>query len=176
MDNPIIIALIGPAGVGKTTVGKALAQNMAYRFMDLDRAIEAKLGIEIDWIFQLEGEAGFRKYETAVLKDILHQAQDHTVLSTGGGAIVTEENRTLLAKYTRVVYLSATLDTLMMRTNYTKGRPLLAGNPVIRQKKLATLCKQRKHWYASTADFQLPVDHLKIHQAIEAIKTYIGNG
>ena len=174
-NKPAVIALIGPAGVGKTTLGKALAHHTGFRFIDLDRTIEKKLGIEIDWIFQLEGESGFRRYETNILRDLLRQTRQDTILSTGGGVIVTEANRRLLTRYATVIYLSAPLETLLSRIRHNKGRPLLAGDHATRRQKLARLLQERQNWYESAADFQLQVGDGNLHQTIHQMKTHMAH-
>ena len=89
------IFIVGPMGSGKTTVGKILANELFLNFYDTDTKIEEKTGVSIDWIFDIEGEEGFRKRETEVLKEMV--ASNSIVLATGGGIVITEENRELLA-------------------------------------------------------------------------------
>lgn len=168
---PSIIALTGPTGVGKTTIGKLLAQNLGYAFVDLDRFIEDRLGVDIDWIFQLEGEPGFRRHEQAALHRLLMDKQEHMVLSTGGGAILTEANRKLLKEKTTVIYLSASVDTLMERTTQIKGRPLLAGTD--RKARLQQMLEERQGIYQKLADLIIAVDTLNIHQVLKAIEDYL---
>ena len=90
-----IVFMVGPMGSGKSTVGRHLAQLLGYDFIDSDVEIEARAGADIPWIFDVEGEEGFRRRETAVLLDL--GTQQHVVIATGGGAILAERNRQVLA-------------------------------------------------------------------------------
>ena len=90
MSLPKRVVLVGPMGAGKSTIGRMLARELGYRFMDSDRIIEERCGADIPWIFDVEGEEGFRDRETAILSELSSQPQ--TVLATGGGAVMREEN------------------------------------------------------------------------------------
>ena len=173
--NPIIIALIGPTGVGKTTIGKLLAQHLDYTFVDLDACIEERLGADIDWIFQLEGEIGFRKHEAIALRELLRDiqtnTQKNTVLSTGGGSVLTQANRKLLEEKTTIIYLAASLTTLLERTMQTKGRPLLAGDD--RKARLQKILEERRDIYEALADFSIAVDQLSTHDTVRIIEDHI---
>jgi shikimate kinase len=94
-------------GAGKTTIGKLLAKSLKLGFADSDREIEKRTGADIPWIFDVEGEAGFRDREVQVIAEMT--LLDHTVLATGGGVVMREENRRALAERGLVVYLHATL-------------------------------------------------------------------
>jgi len=96
--------LIGPMGSGKSTVGKHLAELLACPFVDSDSEIESRAGADIPWIFDVEGEAGFRRRETAVLKDLA--GQPDAVIATGGGAILADENRALMSSTGTVIFLN----------------------------------------------------------------------
>ena len=117
------IALIGPMGVGKTTIGRLLADRLRLDFLDTDHEIEARTGADIPWIFDVEGEEGFRNRETAVLNDILSRSGQ--VIATGGGIIMREENRVALLQSALVIYLSASVDRILERTSRDRKRPLL---------------------------------------------------
>lgn len=122
-----LIVLVGPMGAGKTTVGTLLARKLCLPFKDSDAEIEARTGADIPWIFDVEGEQGFRDRETQVLKDLL--AMPEGVIATGGGIVMREENRDLL-KPAQVIYLRASLSEQLRRTANDRKRPLLqTGNP-----------------------------------------------
>jgi shikimate kinase len=114
--------LVGPMGAGKTTIGRQLATELSVPFLDTDREIEARCGADIPWIFDVEGEAGFRARETAML-DELSQLQG-IVLATGGGIVMAEPNRIYLQRGF-VVYLHAAVDQQVERTSRDRKRPLL---------------------------------------------------
>lgn|SRR5688572_7554995 len=142
------IFLVGLMGAGKTTVGKLLAQHLNKRFVDCDREIENRSGVSIPLIFEIEGETGFRRRESRMLEELA--ARDDLVLATGGGAILSEQNRKLLTGRGTVVYLRASVHELWLRTRYDKNRPLLQGNDV--RSKLRTLYAQRDPLYREIAD------------------------
>jgi len=142
------IFLVGPMGVGKTTIGRQLAKSLHYAFVDSDEEIEAKSGASIPWIFDVEGEEGFRQREQAML-DTLTQ-ESHIVLATGGGAVIREANRQALMQRGLVVYLKADVNELLRRTAQDKNRPLLqSADP---RATLTALITQREPWYLEVAD------------------------
>jgi len=144
VDN---IILIGLMGAGKTTIGKLLASSMGRIFVDSDHEIERRTGVDIPLIFEIEGEAGFRKRETEVLRDVTRLP--NIVLATGGGAVLREENRELLRRSGTVVYLRVPVNELKRRTRFDKNRPLLqTPNP---QARLVELFNQRDPLYQQTA-------------------------
>jgi shikimate kinase len=120
---PDNIFLVGMMGAGKTSVGKMLARNLGKDFYDSDQVIEARTGVKIPVIFELEGEAGFRAREAAVIEEIT--ALQGVVVATGGGAVLNENNRHLLHARGTVVYLRATVNDLWNRTRHDRNRPLL---------------------------------------------------
>lgn len=148
------IFLIGPMGAGKSTVGRHLAQLLDKDFHDSDQEIEKRTGASVALIFDIEGESGFRRRETAVLDELTRG--DNVVLATGGGVILSEENRGLLRTRGTVVYLDADLDTLTQRTHRDRKRPLLQTSD--RREKLAELMKQREPFYQSEADLVVTTD------------------
>lgn len=123
MSLPIRIVLVGPMGAGKSTIGRMLARELGYRFLDSDRIIEERCGANIPWIFDVEGEEGFRQRETAMLAELAEYPQ--TVLATGGGAIMRDENHRHLKKNSVVVYLKTSIEQQVERTRRDRNRPLL---------------------------------------------------
>src|SRR5688572_20081895 len=142
------IFLVGMMGAGKTTVGRMLARRLKLRFIDSDREIEARCGVKIPVVFEIEGEAGFRVREQQVLAELTEL--DGTVLATGGGAILADENRRRLAARGTVVYLRARPEDLYCRVQHDRNRPLLASaDPLGRMRELHA---ERDPLYGSIAD------------------------
>ncbi|HJS77295.1 MAG TPA: shikimate kinase [Burkholderiales bacterium] len=140
--------LVGMMGAGKTTVGRMLARRLKLRFVDSDHEIEARCGVKIPVIFEIEGEAGFRAREAQAIAELVKL--DGIVLATGGGVVLEAENRRLLAERGTVVYLRATPEHLYERVRQDRNRPLLAtGNPLAR---LRELYRERDPLYRSIAD------------------------
>lgn len=123
MSSPRCIVLVGMPGSGKTTVGRELAKRLGRRFVDTDHEIEARTGVKIPIIFEIEGEDGFRCRETHTL-DALTLEHD-LVIATGGGAVIRPENRALLSERCAVVYLNVPPHILWERTRHDRSRPLL---------------------------------------------------
>ena len=134
-------------GVGKTTIGKWMAKQLSYSFFDTDVEIRKQTGADIPWIFEIEGEDGFRQREHTMLEQL--SAQQNAVIATGGGIVLDERNRELLNKNGTCIYLHAPVDLLVERTRFSKNRPLLEG--VDRRKKFESLMKQRDHLYKKSA-------------------------
>ncbi len=122
-EKPRCIVLVGMPGSGKTTVGRDLAKRLGLRFVDTDHEIEARTGVKIPTIFEIEGEDGFRKRETQTLDDLTRES--NMVLATGGGAVIRPENRALLRERAVVVFLSVPPAILWERTRHDRSRPLL---------------------------------------------------
>lgn len=144
--------LIGPMGAGKTTVGRRVAAHLGLDFFDLDHEIETRSGATITLIFELEGEAGFRKREAELLGEF--SARSGIVLSTGGGAVLGAENRRHLAARGYVVYLETTVDQQLKRLVHDRKRPLLAAPD--RRERLTKLAAEREPLYRETADLIVP--------------------
>jgi shikimate kinase len=141
------VFLIGMMGAGKSTIGRLLARRLRLRFLDSDHEIEARCGVKIPVVFELEGEAGFREREQQVIGELT--ALDGVVLATGGGVILSEDNRRRLAQRGTVVYLRARPEDLYRRVRHDRNRPLLAnGDPLARLRQLHA---QRDALYASIA-------------------------
>lgn len=142
------IFLVGLMGAGKTTVGKHLAKHLGKNFYDSDHEIEARTGVNIPVIFELEGEAGFRRRETTVIAELV-QMHD-IILATGGGAVLAKENREQLSQHGLVVYLRANVRELWHRTRHDRSRPLLQTEDP--RAKLQQLFDQRDLLYREIAD------------------------
>jgi len=145
---PENIFLVGLMGAGKTSVGRALAKRLHKTFYDTDREIERATGVKIPVIFEIEGEAGFRAREAKLLAELVRRT--NIVLATGGGAVLSEQNRRLLAEHGAVIYLRATAPDLWQRTHHDKNRPLLQTDDPL--KKLQELFAQRDPLYREIAD------------------------
>ena len=148
------IILIGTMGVGKSSVGRKLAKRLDRPFYDSDKIIEEKSGVDIATIFEYEGEAGFRVREERAI-DTLCQ-QESMVLATGGGAVLAERTRNLLIKQGTVIYLKASVKTLLERTRHSDHRPLL--NVPDKQQVITELLGQREPLYLQTADHTIATD------------------
>jgi len=142
------IYLIGMMGAGKTTVGRLLARRLKLRFFDSDHEVERRCGVKIPIIFEIEGEPGFRARESQALAELT--ALDGIVLATGGGAVLSPENREGLARHGTVVYLRASPEDLFGRVRHDRNRPLLATpDPLAR---LRSLYVERDPLYLEIAD------------------------
>ena len=148
------IYLVGPMGAGKSTIGRVLAAELHLGFRDSDKVIEDRTGADIPWIFDMEGEEGFRDRESAVL-DELSKVQD-VVIATGGGIILRTQNRELMKSSGYVCYLTASIEQLVERTTRDKKRPLLqVDNP---RQKIIDLVSLRDPLYRAAADFVFNTD------------------
>lgn len=148
---PQNIFLVGLMGAGKTSVGKMLSKRLNKTFYDSDQEIERVTGVKIPVIFEIEGEPGFRARESRMLSELV--CRDNIVLATGGGAVLSEQNRRLLASHGTVIYLRATANDLWRRTRHDKNRPLLQiGDPL---ERLQELLAQRDPLYREVADITI---------------------
>lgn len=146
--SPDSIFLVGLMGAGKTSVGRALAKRLHKAFYDMDQEIERATGVKVPVIFEIEGEPGFRARESRLLAELV-QRRD-IVLATGGGVVLSEHNRRLLAEHGTVIYLRAAPHDLWQRTRHDKNRPLLqTDDPLM---KLQELFAQRDPLYREIAD------------------------
>jgi shikimate kinase len=143
------IFLVGPMGVGKTTVGKQLSGLLHRPFVDVDAEIESRCGADIQWIFDMEGEKGFRERESKVLEDII-ASNPSSVIATGGGVVLSGKNRQLLHANGQVIYLSASKEQLYERMRRDKSRPLLQVED--REKVITQLLEVRDPLYREVAD------------------------
>ncbi|MEC8217733.1 MAG: shikimate kinase AroK [Pseudomonadota bacterium] len=161
------IFIVGPMGSGKSTVGKIISNELFLGFFDTDDEIEMRTGASIDWIFDLEGESGFRKRESEILTEMVKK--NSIVLSTGGGIILDSSNRELLSSRGTVFYLSTPIPVQVERTAKDKDRPLLKdGDPA---KILSKLHDERKELYISVSDHIIETENKSSQEvATEIIK------
>ncbi|MEJ2131207.1 MAG: shikimate kinase AroK [Gammaproteobacteria bacterium] len=168
MERNRNVFLVGPMGAGKSTVGKIVAEQLGLDFLDSDREIEVRTGADIAWIFDVEGEQGFRDREEAVLDELT--ARSGVVVATGGGAIVRPETRKRLISRGIVIYLETPLSQQVERTSADKRRPLLRnGEP---QEILGRLQEERDPLYRETADLVFRADRRSARAlAVEIVRT-----
>jgi shikimate kinase len=159
------IFLIGLMGAGKSTVGKVLAKKLGRRFLDADHVIEERCGVKIPVIFEMEGEAGFRKREAQTIRDVT--AEENIILATGGGAVLLPENRKALSERGTVIYLHANPIELWHRTKGSEGRPLLrSGDP---KKILENLYTVRDPLYREIADHIIETGKPSVNQLVNTL-------
>ncbi len=153
-SEPKRIILIGPMGVGKTTIGRILAKQLDFDFIDTDQRLEKITGASISWIFDIEGEAGFRRREQQLIQELTGVTD--AVIATGGGVILLSENRFNLKSNSIVIYLKGKVETLYERTRLDNNRPLLeTANP---RETIERILSEREHLYVETADFEIEID------------------
>jgi shikimate kinase len=158
MRHPQNIFLIGPMGAGKSAVGRQLAKLLHLSFVDSDDEIETRTGVDIPFIFEKEGEDGFRKREAKVIDDL--SAMESVILATGGGAVVDPQNRSRLGARGFVVYLYTTVDQQLARTQKGRERPMLANGDS--RKILEDLMAMRDPMYREIADLTVETDGRKV--------------
>ena len=164
------IFLVGPMGAGKSTIGRHLADELHLEFFDSDQEIERRSGADITWIFDLEGEDGFRKREENVINDLTDK--QGIVLATGGGSIMTKAVRNRLSARGIVVYLQTTIDKQVARTQRDKRRPLLQKDDP--EKGLRELAELRNPLYEEVADYVVETDDQSARAVANQIISKIG--
>lgn len=166
MMGKINVFLIGPMGAGKTSVGQALAAQLNLNYYDTDQVIQERSGADIPWIFDVEGERGYRDREARIIDEL--SKKEGVLLATGGGAVLYESNRQVLAKRGTVIYLHVSIDKQVDRTKRTDHRPLLKGqkNPRV---ILEELSKERNPLYKSIADYTYNTDDKTVKQVVAMI-------
>lgn len=160
------IFFVGLMGAGKTTIGRMLAKHLAKSFYDTDHEIERRTGVNIPLIFELEGEAGFRRRETAMLDELCRM--QNIVLATGGGAILAKENRENLKQHGIVIYLRANVNELWQRTRNDKNRPLLQTHDP--RAKIEQLFTERDQLYSETASIILDTGGQPVSTIVQHIE------
>ncbi|MDD1782122.1 shikimate kinase AroK [Enterovibrio sp. ZSDZ35] len=148
------IFLVGPMGAGKSTIGRHLAQQLHMEFFDSDTVIEERTGADIAWVFDVEGEEGFRAREEHVINDLTEK--QGIVLATGGGSIKSRESRNRLSARGIVVYLETTIEKQLARTQRDKKRPLLQTEQP--REVLEALADERNPLYEEIADYVVRTD------------------
>lgn len=149
------IFLIGPMGAGKSTIGRQIAQQLGMEFYDSDQEIEKRTGADIAWIFDIEGEDGFRIREEKIINELTEK--QGVVLATGGGSILSKDTRNRLSARGIVIYLETTIEKQMARTQKDKRRPLLPGTNTPRE-RYEELAKDRDPLYEEIADITYKTD------------------
>ena len=161
--------LIGPMGSGKSSVGRALARRIGYRFVDSDREIVRRCGVDIPTIFEYEGEAGFREREARVLDELT--ALPDIVLATGGGAVLREDNRERLASRGHVILLSVDLAEQLRRVAFDPNRPLLQTEDP--EARLRALMVERAPIYRAVADVEISTDSRRMYHVVARILRHL---
>lgn len=170
MTAPANIFLVGPMGAGKTAVGRQLARALHLPFADSDVEIEERTGVDIPFIFEKEGETGFRKREAAVIDELTQR--DGIVLATGGGAVIDADNRRRLGGRGFVVYLNTSVDQQVARTRRSCTRPLLETDDP--RATLAALLETRDPLYREIADLVVETDRRKVRSVTREIIERLG--
>lgn len=170
------VFLVGPMGAGKSAVGRQLARILRLEFLDSDAEIEARTGVDISFIFEKEGEAGFRRREKEMIAELA--ARDGVVLATGGGAVIDPDNRAVLASHGLVVYLHASVEQQLERTNLSSNRPLLEATD--RERRLAELMRVREPIYRGLAVLTVDTDGRQVREVAQEVRRRLpgttGNG
>lgn len=171
MKQPGSFFLVGPMGAGKSTIGRQLARALKLEFLDSDREIENRTGVDIPLIFELEGETGFRGRETRIIDELT--AMPGIVLATGGGAILNPDNRKYLSTRGTVIYLRTSIDQQLRRTAHDQHRPLLqTADPKARLEELMVV---RGPLYEETAHLIINTDGCRIRDVVSKITQQIGH-
>jgi shikimate kinase len=163
------IFLIGPMGAGKSSVGKCLAEQLNMQFYDSDEEIENRTGVDIGWIFDLEGAEGFHKREAAVIADLV--CLSNIVLATGGGSVISREVQELLSKHGIIIFLDASLEHQQVRTVNEARRPLL--RVPNREEVIEKLHEERTPLYQSLANYHILTDHRSVRVVTEDIINWL---
>ena len=163
------IILIGPMGSGKTSTGRMLAKEMGYAFADTDEEVTKRTGVSIAYIFDVEGEEGFRKRECLALKECLND--NNKIISTGGGIVLSKENRDLLQDRGTVVYLQTSIRFQVKRTASTNNRPLLQNKDP--EETLEKLMLTRAPLYEEIADITIMTDNKSLQEMSKEIQRAI---
>ncbi len=166
MPKPANVFLIGPMGAGKSAVGRQLGRLLPFEFIDSDEEIETRTGVDIPFIFEKEGEDGFRKREVKVIDEL--SQREGVVLATGGGAIVDSQSRSRLGARGYVVYLYTSVKQQLERTQRGRTRPLLdKDNP---EEVLTVLLEARDPLYREIADLVIETDGRRVHTVAREIQ------
>lgn len=168
------IVLVGLMGSGKTSVGKRIAQELGYEFADSDDLVASATGKSVRDIFSQDGETVFRKYESDAIRSTLADGKSPIVLATGGGAVISSENRTFISDHaSHVVWLDASVEDLVVRTKSGVARPLLDGDA---SKTLQSLSEQRSAWYEEIATLRVDTRGKSVTKVCSAVLEAIHAG
>ena len=168
------IVLVGLMGSGKTTVGKRIAQELGYPFVDSDDVVASVAGKSVREIFAQDGEARFRQCESDAIKSVLVGRKSSVVLATGGGAVISSENRSLISEQaSNVVWLDASVEDLVVRTKQSAARPLLDGDAAA---TLQSLSSQRSAWYEEVATVRIDTRGKTVAKVCSAVMEAIREG
>lgn len=175
MNNQSNIIIVGITGVGKTTIGRILADKLGKQFIDLDKQIEQRCGVDIPTIFAIEGEKKFRERETNELKSVV-TSNSNIVLSVGGGCVVQSESRQIIVNSdSYVIQLLADIATIVARVSKSPTkRPLLVKDGNI-EEKIINLYNARKEFYEMISDYTINSSKLKPWQVVDHIIRHLGN-
>ncbi len=169
-NNRSNLILIGMSGTGKSTIGRIVADKLEYAFFDTDTEIEKRTGVQISWIFELEGESKFRERESEVLKDL--SKRNRIVLATGGGIVLRKSNRELLKNRGLVVRLTAPISDLVERIGSARTRPVLQDEESI-ESALQRMQSERNPLYDSVTDISFETyGHSKLAVALDIVAWY----
>jgi shikimate kinase len=161
-------------GSGKTTVGKRIAQELGYAFVDSDDVVASTAGKSVREIFAQDGEAVFRQCESEAIKSVLADRQSSVVLATGGGAVISSGNRSLISEQaSTVVWLDASVEDLVVRTKSGATRPLLDGDAAT---TLQSLSSQRSAWYEEVATVRIDTRGKSVAKVCSAVVEAIRAG
>jgi shikimate kinase len=161
-------------GSGKTTVGKRIAQELGYAFVDSDDVVASTAGKSVREIFAQDGEAVFRQCESEAIKSVLADRQSSVVLATGGGAVISSDNRSLISEQaSTVVWLDASVEDLVVRTKSGVTRPLLDGDAAT---TLQSLSSQRSAWYDEVATVRIDTRGKSVAKVCSAVMDAIRAG
>ena len=165
LNSTTNIFLVGLMGSGKTTIGRALAKRLNKRFIDSDHEIEARTGAAISLIFEIEGETSFRQREADVIRDLT--AQSGIVLATGGGAVLNQQSRQYLKERGIVVYLRASVNSILQRTSHDRNRPLLQNTDP--KARIEELSRQRAPLYQEVAHITIETGRPNVQSVVQNI-------
>ena len=162
------IFLVGPLGAGKTTVGKMLADELGMEFYDTDCEIEKRTGVDLAWIFDLEGEEKFRQRESSVIEDL--SQKNGIVLATGGGSVLSPESRKFLSARGFVIFLRASITQQMIRTEHESSRrPMLLDTDESKEDVLKEMKNSREPLYEEVSDMTFDMDGIAVSTAVKQI-------
>ena len=171
------IVLVGFMGSGKSSIGRELHQNLGYELIDTDQVIEQQAGKSIPEIFDQEGEAAFRHYETELLEQLKTKQTSHHIISTGGGMVCSPKNRCLLRELGFVVWLQCSTKEILERTSQNKNRPLLQCDDPMHA--ISSLLQERSPYYQDTAHLEVNTTGLSLDEVscgiLESARYYYGS-